>query len=146
MGSCPDLFLGLLALDHSRQPWAAYHGVSVATYLLQHPSLSAPAMLPGQWSLVNVFAEDGIAAVGAFTAARVARNRGGRRQTGEPAADVDLGQPPGAFAVTIADVSVDGSFPAAGFPARVASWVRATIEAWRQPLQARPRSSAGGPS
>jgi Family of unknown function (DUF5946) len=147
MGTCPDLFLGLLALDHSRrQPWGAYHGVSVATYLLQHPSLSAPAMLPAQWSMVNVFAQDGIAAVQAFAAARVARNRGGSRQTGEPAADVDLGHPPGAFAVTIADVSVDGSFPAAGFQARVALWVQATIEAWTQPLHARTRSSAGIPS
>jgi len=120
--------------------------VSVATYLLQHPSRSAPAMLPVQWSLVNVFAEDGIAAVHTSAAARVARNRGGSRRTGEPATEVDFGHPPATFAVTIADVSVDGSFPADGFQARVASWVRATIEAWTQPLPARARSSAGNPS
>lgn len=142
LGTCSDLFLRLLALDHSRrQPWGAYHGVSVATYLLQHPSLSAPALLPGQWSLLNVFVDDGIAAVQAFAAARVARNRGRSPQPGEPPpVGVDFDRPPVAFPVTISDVSADGSFPAAGFEGRAASWARATVAGWTQPLDARPRS------
>lgn len=35
-----------------------------------------------------------------------------------------------AFAVTIADVSVDGTFPGEGYSARVDSWVEATLQAW----------------
>lgn len=132
MGRCSELFLGLLALDHSRrQPWGAYHGVSVATYSLQHPSLSTAAVLGGQWRLVTVFAQDGIAAVQRFTAGLAARNRGagvGPRES--PLVGVDFDHPPAGFAVTISDVSVDGSFPAAGFEARVAAWVQATVEAW----------------
>lgn len=135
MGTCAQLFHELLALDHShRPPWAPYHGVSVAAYHLQHPSVSTPAMLRGQWSLVSVFARDGIAAARTFAAAQVARNRGSSPPRDElPAIGVDFGRAPAGFAVTIADVSVDGSFPAAGFEARVAAWARATLDAWAAP-------------
>jgi hypothetical protein len=131
MGTCAELFDALLALDHSRRPpWGAHHGVSVATYLLQHPSRSTPAMRRGQWELVRAFTRDGLAAAQALAAARVAGNRGGRRPSDEPAAGVELDRVPAGFAVTIADVSVDGTFPADGFADRVASWARATVEAW----------------
>jgi hypothetical protein len=113
MGTCSDLFLRLLALDHSRrQPWGAYHGVSVAAYLLQHPSLSATSVLRGQWKLATVFVDRGIAAVHALTEALVARNRDGARRPDEGLqVDVDLDRRPASFAVTIADVSVTARFP-----------------------------------
>lgn len=39
--------------------------------------------------------------------------------------------PPTVFPVTIADVAVDGTFPAEGFAGRVAVWAEATLAAWR---------------
>ncbi|MFJ8477449.1 hypothetical protein [Kitasatospora sp. NPDC094011] len=36
----------------------------------------------------------------------------------------------GGFAVTIEQVALDGTFPAAGFPERVRDWATATLAAW----------------
>ncbi|MCK1817017.1 DUF5946 family protein [Streptomyces sp. XM4011] len=40
------------------------------------------------------------------------------------------GAAPTGFGVTIADVAVDGSFPAAGYEDRVRAWAGSTLAAW----------------
>jgi hypothetical protein len=136
---CAELFLRLLALDHSRaQPWGGLHAVNVACYFLQHPSLLARPQLDAQWAVVMLFLDDGLDALAARTAAAVRRNshrHGGRHVE---ASGGRAGLPPGVpapdFAVTITDVAVDGTFPAEGFPQRVGRWAAATRSGWAAAL------------
>ncbi|UYM03554.1 DUF5946 family protein [Solicola gregarius] len=128
-GTCEQLFHVLLALDHERrQPWAAYHSVNVACYLLQHPSLASREVLAGQWSIVAIFVDEGLEAVHTLTARAVRRNNcraSGRAEiVGRPAPQAV--RPVGA---TIEDVSVDGSFPATGYEGRIRLWADATATA-----------------
>jgi hypothetical protein len=128
---CAELFLRLLALDHSRaQPWGGLHAVNVACYFLQHPSLLARPQLDAQWAVVMLFLDDGLDALAARTAAAVRRNshrHGGRH------VEASGGRAPD-FAVTITDVAVDGTFPAEGFPQRVGRWAAATRSGWAAAL------------
>ena len=126
-GPCSQLFGVLLALDHERRrPWAAYHSVNVACYLLQHPSRSSGEVLAGQWHIVEAFLDDGLSAVHTLTARAVRRNRA--RESDPP--DV-IGRPiPTAVRpvdTTIEDVSVDGTFPASGYENRMALWASTTV-------------------
>ncbi|GHE90409.1 hypothetical protein GCM10017786_23360 [Amycolatopsis deserti] len=118
----------MLALDHSRQePWGPLHGVTVACFLLQHPS-RLPAPDRGRaWAIVRGFVDGGLAAVADLTDA-VRRANSHRARGALPILDV----PPsvsGPFEVTIVDVAQDGTFPAAGFAARVRAWAQATLDA-----------------
>ncbi|MCP2286192.1 hypothetical protein APR04_005128 [Promicromonospora umidemergens] len=130
LGACVDLFHGLLALDHQRlQPWGSFHGLNVACYFLQHPTQTSAAVLGGQWQVVTTFLAQGLDAVHTLEADLVRANR---RKAG-PLPSFD---PPPArsapAAVTIADLSVDGTFPADGYEARILEWAR-SIRAERTP-------------
>ena len=130
LGACVDLFHGLLALDHQRlQPWGSFHGLNVACYFLQHPSQTSAAVQGGQWHVVATFLAGGLDAVHALGAEALRANRRGAR----PSPTFD---PPPArslpAAVTIADLSVDGTFPAVGYELRILEWAR-SIRAERSP-------------
>ncbi|MEU5188984.1 DUF5946 family protein [Streptomyces klenkii] len=133
---CGVLFDRLLASDHSRQePWGPLHAVVVACFLLQHPARMPPRDRPVYWALLHVYLAGGLPAVQKETARRVRLNSH-CRNTRVPSDDLPPGTPefPGvapslAWVVTIADVALDGSFPARGHAERVAQWARATVDA-----------------
>jgi hypothetical protein len=127
----------VLALDHSRRPpWGPLHGVTVACYLLQHPG-RAPADRDRPLALLRAYLDGGAAAAARFTEG--ARRANAHRGPGSPApsrpqaAGKAPDGPRAAFAVTIADVAADGTFPADGFAERVTAWAEATAAAWRAP-------------
>ncbi|MGW2374311.1 DUF5946 family protein [Kitasatospora sp. NPDC001683] len=139
---CEELFHRLLALDHSRaEPWGPLHGVSVACFLLQHPSRLAVGGGARARAFLRAYLDGGLPAVnglvgraraanshrvrGRAPAAAVAPGTGAETGTGAGA-----GAPRGGFAVTIAEVGQDRTFPAAGFPERVRAWAAATLEGW----------------
>jgi hypothetical protein len=137
--SCEELFHQLLALDHQReQPWASFHGVNVACYLLQHASGAEPRYQVAQLKTVSVFCDAGLEGLQRLTAA--ARTRNSHRAptpkadprlepTDDPSRDARA--PRGrAFATTIHDVAVDGTFPANGYAERVEQWAHAVRTAW----------------
>jgi hypothetical protein len=133
--SCDDLFHALLALDHSRQaPWGPLHGVSVSCFLLQHPSRLSTGDGATSWALLRAYLEGGLDAVNRLTGQ--ARRGNSHRVRGRPsrvvhdAAPPHRDTPPSLFSVTIEDVAVDGTFPAAEFPERVRAWAVATGDAW----------------
>ncbi|MFT3898774.1 MAG: DUF5946 family protein [Gordonia sp. (in: high G+C Gram-positive bacteria)] len=124
-GTCLDLFHQLMALDHEqRQPWASFHGLHVACYFLQHPSSGSARAAAGQWELARAYREGGLPAVHALERSRVAANR---RNAFDPS-----GAPPAPDrrkrgAVTIEDLSVDGTFPAADYALRIDDWIRSVV-------------------
>ena len=122
--SCDDLFQELLALDHSRQaPWGPLHGIALASFFLQHSSRLPRAARPLYWALLHAYLRGGLATAAPMierTRQLNSHRRGGRTPQ---ASDY-----PGA---TIADVALDGSFPAAGYEERVRSWAADTTGAWR---------------
>lgn len=128
--SCEELFQRLLTLDHSRQePWGPLHGVAVACYRLQHPVSLAEGAHEFPLELLRAHLEGGSAASRKLTerarrgnSHRVHRERGVRTSTTPEA--------PSGVGFTIAEVAVDGSFPAEGHPERVRAWARATLTAW----------------
>jgi hypothetical protein len=133
--TCETLFHQLLALDHSRQePWGPLHGVAVGTYFLQHPTGQKPAALRPQWSLAHAYLAGGLPRIEAMT--RRVRQLNANSGSGRKPEAADYGDAPPlpsatptAYAVTIGDVAVDGTFPAEGYAERVRAWVSATIEA-----------------
>lgn len=136
--TCAELFLDLLALDHSRQqPWGPLHGVVTAAFFLQHPSDSrtTPAQQAFGLSLIHDYLRGGQAALTAATEGARASNshraadgtrtrRAGGRPTETTGAQraAELVEP--VTATTIHDVAVDGTFPAAGYEERVRRWAR----------------------
>ncbi|MGI6877129.1 DUF5946 family protein [Amycolatopsis sp. 3B14] len=127
-GPCEELFHVVLALDHSRrEPWGPLHGVTVACFLLQHPSRVPERDRGRNWAIVRAFADGGRPAVAGLTAA-VRRANSHRARGALPEFDAPPGGA-GSFEVTIADVAQDGTFPAAGFEERVRAWARATLDA-----------------
>ncbi|WP_219471150.1 DUF5946 family protein [Nonomuraea rhizosphaerae] len=135
---CGELFQRLLALDFSmRAPWADVHAVSVACFSFQHSS--SMARTGYYWAALHVYVEGGPAALGPM--ARRARRLNSHRHGGRaPGADdfpgvpplPDDAVPPAAFATTIVDVAVDGSFPAEGHQERMRRWAADTVSAWRR--------------
>ncbi|WP_232665274.1 DUF5946 family protein [Pseudonocardia sp. TRM90224] len=125
-----ELFHELLALDHSRRPpWGPLHGVVVACHLLQ----TAPGQVRSddpRLVLLRDFVDGGLQAV----AERAAASRRGNSHRSRSAWPPEPSGPelaePGGFAVTIADVAVEGTFPADGYEERVARWAAATLGAW----------------
>lgn len=139
VASCDDLFQALLALDHSRQePWGPLHGIAVACYLLQHGSRLSRNDRAVHWALLHAYLRGGRAAVAPMIE-RIRRLNSHRHGGRPPRADDYPGAPPfpGAepaprrYATTIADVAVDGTFPAAGYEDRLRAWSAATIDAWQ---------------
>lgn len=128
-GTCADLFGALLALDHERrQPWGRFHSVNVACYLLQHPSQASESVRAGQWQVVGTFLDGGLDAVDRLTTARVRANRDGRPPLAPtPAPPAGDGRPD----VTIEDVSVDGTFPAEDYGARMLRWAQSVADRHR---------------
>lgn len=124
-GSCSSLFERLLALDHQRlQPWGTFHGVNVACHRLQHPDGVRPTALGGSWELVRVFLADGFVAANELEARWVRHNRRGQSPALQgPEPPTRIGRP----VMSIEDVSVDGSFPAAGYALRMRSWAAAVV-------------------
>lgn len=130
--SCEELFHTVLALDHSRRPpWGPLHGVTVACFLLQHPSRQPAADRARTWTILWTYVTEGLAATNRLTEQARRANSHRNRGTQPPVADGPSGPPPAAFDVTIADVAMDGTFPAGGFPERVTAWAEATLTAWR---------------
>jgi hypothetical protein len=136
--SCDDLFRELLALDHSRQePWGPLHGIAVACFFLQHSSRLSAAVRALHWALLDAYLRGGLAAAAPMTE-RVrqlnSHRRGGRapRAGDYPGAPpFPGGVPPRHYGTTIADVALDGTFPAAGYDERVRSWATDTMSAWQ---------------
>lgn len=135
--SCAELFHKLLALDHQRaQPWAAFHGVNVACYMLQHPSALNPHHQGAQLKLVSVFCDAGLNGLRRLTdTARVRNSHRAPRPNAdprlEPADDpVPVAPRNPTFSTTIQDVAIDGTFPADGFAQRVKKWAHAVRAAW----------------
>jgi Family of unknown function (DUF5946) len=134
---CDTLFQTLLALDHSRQaPWGPHHGVAVACFLVQHPARVPASARPVYWAMLHRYRRGGLAAVGAVTE-RIrqlnSHRRGGRAPAANDYPDVPPfpdTDPPVRYLTTIADVAVDGTFPAAGYQDRVRAWAAGTIAAW----------------
>lgn len=95
--TCAELFAELLALDHSRrQPWGALHGEAVACYVLQHPSAPrAPRVVEPLHERIEGYA-------------------------GTPPSEARTTR----IGMTIHDVAVDGTFPAAGYPERLRRWAQ----------------------
>ncbi|MFI9318639.1 DUF5946 family protein [Kitasatospora aureofaciens] len=140
---CEELFHGLLALDHSRaEPWGPLHGVSVSCFLLQHPGRLPADGGAAARGLLGAYLDGGQPAVerlvGRARAANSHRVKGGAAPGGAapdgaaqgPAVRPGREAPQGGFAVTIEQVALGGTFPAAGFPARVRAWAAATLDVW----------------
>lgn len=130
--SCEDLFHALLALDHSRQePWGPLHGVSVACFLLQHPSRLPADRGARAWAFLRAYLDAGLDEVNklADRARRDNSHRGGPARAARDAPP-PRAAPRSRFSVTIEDVAVDGTFPAAEFAERVRAWAAATVDAW----------------
>ncbi|MDE3725144.1 DUF5946 family protein [Nocardiopsis sp. N85] len=128
---CEELFQRLLALDHSRQePWGPLHGVAVACYRLQHPASLAEGTHAFPLELLRTHVEDGAEASRKLTerARRANSHRVRRREHGAPAAPRT--NVPSGFTFTVAEVAVDGGFPAEGHTERVRAWAEATLAAW----------------
>ncbi|MFD6951887.1 hypothetical protein A6A08_15665 [Nocardiopsis sp. TSRI0078] len=127
---CGDLFRRLLALDHSRrEPWGPLHGVAVACYRLQHPSSLAQGSHRFPLELLRAYVEGGAEAATRLTERARRANSHRARQRERTGAVPHPGVPTG-FAVTIAEVAVDGGFPADRHPERVRAWAEATLAAW----------------
>jgi hypothetical protein len=132
--ACGELFQRLLALDHSRlEPWGPLHGVAVACYRLQHPASLAEGTHAFPLDLLRTHVEHGADAARRMTehARRGNSHRVLRRERPAPAPRAASPASPAGFAVTIADVALDGDFPADGHPERVRAWAEATLAAWR---------------
>ncbi|WP_255459373.1 MULTISPECIES: DUF5946 family protein [unclassified Nocardiopsis] len=128
---CEELFQQLLALDHSRQePWGPLHGVAVACYRLQHPASLTEGSHVFPLELLRAYVEGGPEAARRMTEhARRANSHRARRP--EHTVTAPRSEAPTGFAFTIAEVAVDGGFPADGYPGRVRSWAEATLAGWR---------------
>jgi hypothetical protein len=132
--TCERLFELLLAKEYARDlPYGPLHGVTVACFFLQHPEHpKAPREIASLLDLLQEHVEHGSATlpkgVGLKRPSaswRPAVPMGGtmRATIAPPSAD-------GRYGFTIADVAVDGTFPAAEHEKRVEIWARATLEAW----------------
>ncbi|SJZ93482.1 hypothetical protein SAMN02745673_01934 [Marinactinospora thermotolerans DSM 45154] len=134
--SCEELFGTVLALDHSRRPpWGPLHGVTVACFLLQHPSRLPQGDLARPWAILHAYLGQGLPAVIRLTEGARHANSHRNRDVHLPgtvpgAPPAPPAPPPVAFGVTINDVARDGAFPADGFPERVTAWAQATVTAW----------------
>ena len=141
--TCEQLFHELLALDHQHeQPWASFHAINVACYVLQHPSTTKASHLAAQRKLIATFCDDGLAGVHALTANARERNSHRAPATGVNPFDttddaLPATAPPRAFTTTIHDVASDGSFPADGYADRVAAWAEAVRTAWTDRTRSR---------
>lgn len=126
---CAEHFSELLALDLSRiQPYAAHHGLNVACYMLQHPSLCANNALPVQWLAASTFVHEGLDAMRRLQQHAVGRNNHRNVQAPYPGiAPVSPERPAAPFSVGIEDVSLDGTFPADGYEHRVRRWAEAVV-------------------
>jgi hypothetical protein len=135
--SCTQLYHHLLVLDFSRrEPWGPHHGVTTACYLLQHANAwLSPPDREHPWILIHAFLDGGLPhALRFIDRARIANSH----RRGD--ASIALARPettppqdrsaPTRFEVTIADLAVDGTFPAADFTARTRPWAAATRDAW----------------
>jgi hypothetical protein len=118
------------------EPWGPLHGAVVPDYYLQHSrEEGAPRDLDPMLDMLQIYLRDG--ADGLNDAAQTARRRNSPR-SGAPYAHAFQIVAPGAtdrlapvsFRVTITDVAVDGTFPAAGHGARMRAWAAATVEEW----------------
>jgi Family of unknown function (DUF5946) len=132
--NCERLFELLLAKEYARDlPFGPLHGVTVACFFAQHPEHPrAPRELASLLALLKDYMDHGSAAL---------RLEAGRERPFAPWQHaVSVGGtmraavvPPsgrGPYGFTIADVAVDGTFPAADHEKRVDTWARATLEAW----------------
>jgi hypothetical protein len=133
-GNCERLFELLLAKEYARDlPFGPFHGVTVACFFAQHPQHPrAPRELASLLALLRDYMDHGSAALRPeagqkrpFAPSQHAVSVGG---TIRAAVDPPSGRRPYGF--TIADVAVDGTFPAPDHEKRVDIWARATLEAW----------------
>ncbi|MFD1543796.1 DUF5946 family protein [Nonomuraea guangzhouensis] len=136
---CEALFHLLITLEFSaRAPWAPVHAVSVACFYLQHSSRLPESGLGFYWAVLHVYVRGGLAALGPMTQ-RAQRLNSHRFGGLKPGADAFVGTPPlpdpsvppTAYDTTIADVALDGSFPAEGHEERMRHWATATVDAWQ---------------
>ncbi|GAA1682962.1 DUF5946 family protein [Fodinicola feengrottensis] len=128
MATDEELFHALLALDHSRQPpWGPLHGAVVAAYVLQHETATRIPRDDQRLETLRAFVGGRL---GEFTAGLVRRNSHRRPPSAKRTASAELVGPPRGFTVTIADVAVDGTFPADGYEDRLRAWATDVLSAW----------------
>jgi Family of unknown function (DUF5946) len=132
--NCERLFELLLAKEYARDlPFGPLHGVTVACFFVQHPQHPrAPRDVASLLALLKDYTDHGSAALRPeagrerpFAPWQHALSEG---RTTRAAVVAPSGRRPCGF--TIADVAVDGTFPAEEHEKRVDTWVRATLEAW----------------
>ncbi|RTL66297.1 MAG: hypothetical protein EKK42_18130 [Pseudonocardiaceae bacterium] len=123
-----ELYERLLALDHSREPpWGPLHAVVVAAYTLQHNDSPVRENDP-RLALLRAFVGGGVPALARLTSAH--RRANSHRSSGPRDEDATPLTRPASYAVTIADVAVDGEFPAEGHEERMRAWAAAVLDAW----------------
>jgi hypothetical protein len=131
---CERLFELLLAKEYAHDlPFGPLHGVTVACFFLQHPEHpKAPRELATLAALLKDYIDHGSATL-QHEAEREGPSPPRQRAvsagvTMQAAIAPPSGRRPYGF--TIADVAVDGTFPAAEHERRVDTWALATLEAW----------------
>ncbi|MGY2065263.1 DUF5946 family protein [Blastococcus sp. SYSU DS0619] len=135
--TCSELFLDLLAMDHSRQPpWGPLHGVVVAAFFLQHPSdpQASPSQQAFGLELLHDYLRGGAPRLAGASkrARRDNSHRSSARRSPKSAPEVVVERPNDGrrFTTTLHDVAVNGTFPAAGHEERVHAWARSVAETY----------------
>jgi hypothetical protein len=122
-GPCHQLFDKLLALDHSAtRPWGPLHGVATACYFLHHPiDPRAPAE---RNTLARLLREAIDPAVPLPKLLSVAERQRFNELLPAPISARDQIR-------SIQDLSLDGTFPAAGYAVRLRAWAAHILSGWR---------------
>jgi len=91
--TCEELFHAVLALDHARRPpWGPLHAVTVACFLLQHPSRQPAADRARTWTILQTYLADGLPATTRLTEqARRANSHRRRKPAPEPPTAAESG-------------------------------------------------------
>jgi hypothetical protein len=135
--TCTATFHELLAREQQSPELAAYHGIVVPCYFLQHSGDLPEAMRDVQWRMLQLFAERGIEALHRVQhhLRRMNSHRRHRPLSFSVLDDFEAlpnVSPPRSFDVSVAHLAgPDGSFPVEGYDRRVRALVDATLRAWR---------------
>ena len=115
----------LLALDHShRAPWGPLHGLAFATYMLQHPRSTPPAVLDRCWGVLYRLLELHHTPEQVFEDMRSLP-----KDALVPGAPPRPRAAPSQFSMTIHHL---GAFDAESYGALLHEWARATLLGWKK--------------
>lgn len=140
LGGCVDYYHAILAEEQTDPQMYRWHTPVVCAYLLQHPSGAHEKYLDGQFRLMQLYVDKGLAALLRVAARQVARNKHRARSGYDMAplaeyAPLPRGASPGSFRAAFCGLPVrDGSFVFDGHSAygrRIEAIAEATVESWR---------------